>query len=195
MFYQYIFDMISCFAVENLEWEFFDNCARDYVVTNETGSKIKNRGGHAKMRLFEKIKLDSNYEMKIRIGSELQTDAFLNIGLFKRKNKWDEFGMGISLESSEKSNEGIYYSHRDGQIFDNKQEIKSINRKLHENFIITFMNKKVKKTKYHEKLFQESILVNENEKCVLFYQDARPMVPFLQLDDKIELDVEVRSKF
>ena len=176
--FQLIFNIILCFTVENLEWEFKNDDDRQWVDISNCGKTVRKKsGGGVLMRLNNEIKINLKYEINVRV-SELQNDAVMWIGLVNSEN-W---------------NERIYYDHYYGKILDNEQEIKTVNTKLNKNSMMTFQNTVIRKTNNNEHIFKVSFTINGKDSCELYYQDVKPKIPFLWLADVVEVDVEVISK-
>ena len=157
------------------------------VDISNCGNTIKKKSGfyghYACMRLSNENKINLRYKVNIRVKSELRNDVW----------------MGIGLVNSEDWGESIYYHHYYGQIVDNGQEIKKINNKVNKDSIIKIQNEIIRKTNDNKNIFKVSFMINEEEKCISYYQDVQPMVPHLYFDDEVEVfdvevDVEVISK-
>ena len=175
---QFIFNIIKCFAVENLEWEFLDDDDRPWIIISNKGQTMKKKSkGGVWIRLNNEIKLNLKYEINVSV-SELQ----------------DKAAMAIGLGSSETWHGRIDYHHHNGQICDNLSAIKRVDTKLNKDSIMTIRNTVIKKTNNNEKIFKVSFTINDEVLCQLYYQDVKPMVPYLELDDVVEVDVEVISK-
>ena len=134
------------------------------------------------MRLNSDNKINLNYKINVRVKSEVQNDAVMMIGLVNSEN-WGE---------------SIGYDHFNGQIYDNRHDIKRVNKLENKGSILKIENKIIRKTNDNKKIFKMSCTINEEEKGTLYYQDVQPMVPYLVFfevfDYEVELDVEVMSK-
>ena len=182
--FEFIFNIILSFAVENLEWEFRDDDSEDddgmrqWVDISNCGKTIKKKsGGYAMMRLNNEINIDLKYEINMCVKSELQNDALIVIGLVDSENWYER----------------IYY-HHDGTFCDNDQEIKRVNKKVNKGSIIKIETDIVKKTNDNKKIFKVTFTINDEDSCVMYYGDIKPNRPFLRLQDVDEVDVEVISK-
>ena len=165
--------------MENLEWEFLRDDDRQRVDISNCGKTIKKKsGGDAMMRLNNEINIDLKYEINICVKSELQNDARMWIGLVNSES-WDET---------------IYYYHFFGTISDNRQGIKTVNKKVNKGSIIKIETDIVKKTNDNKKIFKVTFTINDEDSCVMYYQDVIQKRPFLSLKDVVEVDVEVISK-
>ena len=87
----------------------------------------------------------------------------------------------------------IYYDHYDGTISDNVQVIKTVNKKVKKGSIIKIETDIVKKTNDNKKIFKVTFTINDEDSCVMIYQDVKQRLPYLQVED-VEVDVEVISK-
>ena len=201
--------MICRFAVEKLEWEFEyeivsrwrDISIRQLVEISDSGHKIKKKLEYmgirncALMRLYhwkfhkefyDETKPEQKYTMKVKVQSELQNDTWVEIGIMKDWRK----------------ERGVNYQHTGGQIVDNNQEIKKIDRKLIKGSIIEFTNEMIKQTNntnkmyINEKIFKVSVMIDGVMKCISYYRDTQQMIPYLFFGEncEVELDVELISK-
>ena len=168
--------------MENLEWEFEFDHHRKWVDISNNGKKLQKKSEDGVlMRLNNENDINLKYEVNLRVNSELQNYDLVLIGLVNSEN-WRE---------------SIYYDHDDGQICDNGQDIKRVNKKVNKGSIIKIQNEIIRKTNDNKNVFKVSFTINDNDSCVMYYQDVQPMVPYLgfgYLYDEVELDVEVISK-
>ena len=168
--------------MEHLEWEFRDDDRRQLVDISNCGKTIKKKSERAFdkacMRLNNEINIDLKYEINICVKSELQNDAEIVIGLVNSENWY----------------ESICYYHHDGRFCDNGQVIKKVNKKVKKGSIIKIETDIVKKTNDNKKIFKVTFTINDEDSCVMYYQDVIQKRPFLSLEDVVEVDVEVISK-
>ena len=149
------------------------------VDVSDCGTSIKKKcGDTALMRLNSDNKINLNYKINVRVKSEVQNDAVMMIGLVNSEN-WGE---------------SIGYDHFNGQIYDNRHDIKRVNKLENKGSILKIENKIIRKTNDNKKIFKMSCTINEEEKGTLYYQDVQPMVPYLMFSAAVEVDVEVISK-
>ena len=132
------------------------------------------------MILNNEINIDLKYEVNMCIKSELQNDAWL----------------GIGLVNSESWVERIYYleTKKDGTFCDNGQGIKRVNKKVNKGSIIKIETDIVKKTNDNKKIFKVNFTINDEDSCVMYYRDVNPKLPFLVLEDGVEVDVVTGSR-
>ena len=75
VFDKYILNMILCFTVEELEWEFRNDDDRQWVDISNCGKTIKKKSGDIDrygvwMRLKNENNINLKYEMKVTVKSK-----------------------------------------------------------------------------------------------------------------------------
>ena len=172
-----------------MEWEFVNGDRRGFEIS-ESG-RIRSVEGNKNskvLRLSKNTKLSSNYEMKVKVNMELESNATMDIGLADHY-ELNQYGLSKLISGS------IHYGNYDGNIYDKGQKVKTLNQKLQKDYIIKVKNEVVKETNDKEKIFKMTLTINHVKVGVSFYLAEKHMLPYLILPTyiKVELDVEING--
>ena len=167
----------NLFSAEDLEWEFGRESDRDELEFSNRNKTVKNVGEYGASIKLKNKTINNDREYNITIKSEIKDDDLLAIGVCDCEN-WDK---------------QIDYYHGEGNIIDNGENVKKLEKKLKRGYSL-----KIKDTFYgkinDKKVFKVSIHINQEKLFATFYCAEERKTLRLGIGSKIQLEVNVKGK-
>ena len=165
------------FSVERLEWDFYDKYERNRLEFSNCNRNVKHVGKNSALIKLKNKTIKNDREYNITIKSEIKDDDLLAIGVCDCEN-WDK---------------QIDYYHGEGNIIDNGENVKKLEKKLKRGYSL-----KIKDTFYgkinDKKVFKVSIHINQEKLFATFYCAEERKTLRLGIGSKIQLEVNVKGK-
>ena len=171
------FYIVKCFSVDELEWKFLHEYQRDELEFSHGNKNVKNVGEFSAYIKLKNKDIKNDRQYNITIKNEIKDDDYLEIGVCNCE--WEKL---------------IDYTHRYGNINDNNNEIKKVKEKFKCNDSIVIKDTCVAKLNNNKYVYFVSMFKNGDEIFRSYYSDKNRKQLYLYINDKIEVEVNVKGK-